>query len=263
MTAGDSAADYPLIEALTGSPVEGEVFRAFASGEMQRMAMRAGARMNPPQRHPAPQYRFVDPPHVEPTADFYEAGAVRIGSSGRKHPLAPGEAVSPEDVFIVFDSTIAARLACAEDDIGPGRDGWKRTGKPYIATGPSVGYFYLADCMELAWHAQADTADGVAALVGCTTAAIAASGAALTDPPFHVLGPLRRYIMIDGAGLAIDDGMRVLSVDGDPISGLYAAGACAGWIHYFGGHGHAHGWALASGRVAGARAADYVLTHSS
>ena len=256
LAAGDSAADFPLIEALTGSPVEGEIFRAFASGEVQRMAMRAGARMNPPQRHPAPQYRFVQPPHVEPTADFYAAGAVRIDSSGRKHPLAPGAAVKPEDVFVVFDSTVAARLACAGDDIGPGRDGWKRTGKPYIATAPSVGYFYLADCRELAWYAEADTVDGVAALVGCDRAAIAASGAALTEPPFYVLGPLRRYIMIDGAGLAIDDGMRVLSVDGDPIPGLYAAGACAGWIHYFGGHGHALGWALASGRVAGARAAD-------
>ena len=261
LAAGDCAADFALIEALTGKPVEGEVFRAFASGEVQRMALRAGARMNPPQRHPAPQYRFVEPPHVEPTADFYEAGAVRIGSSGRGHPPAPGDAARREDVFIVFDSTIAARLACAEDDSGPGRDGWKRTGKPYIATAPSVGYFYLEDCKELAWYAEADTADGVAALVGCETAAIAASGATLTEPPFYVLGPLRRYIMIDGAGLAIDDGMRVLSVDGDPIPGLYAAGACAGWIHYFGGHGHALGWALASGRVAGARAADYVLTH--
>ncbi len=262
LAAGDSAADFALIEALTGTAVEGEVFRSFASGEVQKMAMRVGARMNPPQRRPAPQCRFVDAPHVEPAADFYAAGAVRIGRSGRTHPSPQAEVEEPEDIFIVFDSAVAARLASAADDVGPGRDGWKRTGKPYIATAPTVGYFYLEDCKALEWYAETDTLDGIAELVGCKTTDLRASGASLAQPPYFVLGPLRNYLMIDGAGLAIDEEMRVLSVDGDPIPGLYAAGACAGWIHYFGGHGHALGWALASGRVAGARAADRVLANA-
>jgi tricarballylate dehydrogenase len=77
----------------------------------------------------------------------------------------------------------------------------------------------------------------------------------LDEPPFEAYA-VTCGITFTFGGLRIDTGARVLSTDGVPIPGLYAAGELVGGIFYFnypGGTGLTNGAVF--GRIAGANAA--------
>jgi fumarate reductase flavoprotein subunit len=88
----------------------------------------------------------------------------------------------------------------------------------------------------------------------------------LTTPPFHAIkfGPM----IIDTAGpVRVDERMRCLGLDHRPVPGLYAAGSVAsGWLgtDYCGQHlfGMALGFAINSGRIAGASAGSSVVARA-
>jgi fumarate reductase flavoprotein subunit len=56
-------------------------------------------------------------------------------------------------------------------------------------------------------------------------------------------------------GLKIDSQFRVMSREGRPIPGLFAAGSAGQGGLLLEGHGHHLGWAFTSGRLAGRNAA--------
>jgi tricarballylate dehydrogenase len=77
----------------------------------------------------------------------------------------------------------------------------------------------------------------------------------LDEPPFEAYA-VTCGITFTFGGLRIDTSARVISTDGEPIPGLYAAGELVGGIFYFnypGGSGLTNGAVF--GRIAGASAA--------
>ena len=191
-----------------------------ASGAALDLARRVGAKMETSGRTPLPQLRAVSAPHVEPSPRLFELGAELV--------------VRGDEQFVVIGPDCAARLATAADDVGPGRDGWQLSGKPFVCTAPGIAYAYLDDCRRWVWYQEAGSN--------------------------VVLGPFKRLVPGDGVTIATDDAMRALGVDGAPIAGLYAVGDAALWFEYAGGHGYGLSWAATSGRIAGQSAAALART---
>ena len=77
----------------------------------------------------------------------------------------------------------------------------------------------------------------------------------LDTAPYFALGPVRAHLIQTNGGLKVSPRMEVLTENGDPIPGLFAAGnAGQGGLALF-GYGHHLGWAFTSGRIAGRNAA--------
>ncbi len=77
----------------------------------------------------------------------------------------------------------------------------------------------------------------------------------LVEPPFYALGPVVSRQVVTEGGLMIDQNCGVLTTQGEPIGGLYGAGAVAQAGMTLAGHGLHIGWAVTSGRIAGRQAA--------
>lgn len=274
LAAGDYSANAAFLDAVAPKAPRAEPLRAYATGDGHRVAMRVGAATHHMDQVNSPQLRMWDWPIVEPSPGLFAAGAVLVDAKGRRVRTKPGpSAVLPgfsgkraewgRDLYIVIDEKTAAKLATAADD-GEIRDGWQTTGKPFIGTAPGVCYAYLADCQKWKWYKRAKSVKAAAKHIGTDpktlkktlnwTLAEAAPG------PLHLLGPARRCLPNSGGGLVTDRRMRVLSLDGKPVAGLYGAGVNARLITFMGGHGYALAWAMASGRIAGESAARMAAT---
>ena len=81
----------------------------------------------------------------------------------------------------------------------------------------------------------------------------------MIKPPFHALGPVLSWIVFSEGGLRVDEKLRVLGRDGQPIPGLYAAGSAGQGGLLLEGHGHHLSWAFTSGRLAGENGARDVV----
>lgn len=202
---------------------------------------------------------------LAPDAGLFTAGAALVDLEGgyllgsRINPhLAAAEA--PQGCgIIVFDERIARRF-CA----------WPH----FISTAPGVAYAYLDDYRRTRrdiYHC-APTVEALALRLGMDPQRLRASIAehnvalkgdapgadparALSQGPYHALGPARAYVVFTNGGLRISERMEVLRTDGHPIAGLYAAGANGQGGLLLEGHGHHLGWAFVSGRLAGRHAA--------
>jgi fumarate reductase flavoprotein subunit len=231
------------------------------------IAARLGAKTVVPDRIARPLIRTAAWPHVEPSHGLFEKGAVLIDRSGRKHSAAllpPGTDVpADEELFVVIDAQTASQCATAADDVGPGRDGWKRTGKAFIGTAPGIAYAYLEDCRRWSWYFEARSITAAARQIRCSEEALAAAFGRPAVPPIYLLGPLKRILVRTNGGLVTDTSMRVLGDEDKPIAGLYAAGDTALWFEYAGGHGYGISWATTSGRLAGAAATAYLRERNS
>jgi hypothetical protein len=73
--------------------------------------------------------------------------------------------------------------------------------------------------------------------------------------PYYALGPAKSWIVFTDGGARINSRFEVLDRSGQPIRGLYAAGAAGQGGVLLEGHGHHLGWAFTSGRLAGRSAA--------
>lgn len=264
LAAGDYSANTEMVRKVAPKLKLAEPLRAFATGDGHSMAMRIGAATRNMARVNTPQMRFPGWPHVEPSPGLVGAGAVLVDGAGKKiktvldeSVLLPGFEDRWEDIFIVIDKATAARLAKPTDDVGPGRDGWVRTGKPFIGTAPKVGYAYLEDCKNWQWHHETRSLAAAARHIKCTASALEKSLGKGSEGPYHILGPVRRVIANSGGGVSTDFNLNVVTPDGKPIKGLFGAGVNARLISFMGGHGYAFAWAMASGRIAGGNAAKY------
>ena len=252
-----------------------------ATGDGIVAAMDVGAAVAAMDGGSSPSFRTPRPPYVRPEPHLFETGAILVDSEGRRfaneldNPEAAAARLPGGGPFIVFDSRLAARIAVADEDSGPGRNGWHQTGKLFISTFPAISYAYIEDYRSrTSYYFESPTAAGLAEQIGVPPDAlertlgevdrIAAGeardpfgrdsfGPGSHTPPFHAIGPLSISIGSTG-GLRVDAQMQVLDTSGDPIPGLYAAGINAASNALIAGHGHALVWAFATGRIAGENA---------
>ena len=260
LAAGDYSGDPAFIRQVAPDAPLAQVFRAFASGDGHRMGMSAGAATLNMGSINTPHLRFRDWPYVEPSPKLFDRGALLMNAHGERIAVTTEHESAgligydgASDLYLIIDAATAPQLASAADDEGIGRNGWRRTGKPFIGTAPGVGFAYLEDTARWTWSSRETTAAAVAQRTGAPHAAVERALAG-TAAPYTVLGPLGCYLMNTGGGLQVDRAMNVLSTHGDPIPGLYSGGTNARIIPYI-GHGYALAWAMASGRIAGRSAA--------
>ncbi|MER9559191.1 FAD-dependent oxidoreductase [Mesorhizobium sp. M0323] len=190
---------------------------------------------------------------LEPQRKLYESGALLINKDGLRFsdecdkpqfsvPVQPNK-----EAYIVLDGRLAKMFSA-----------WPH----YISTAPGVAYAYIPDYRRNRkdiYH-QANTIRGLAAKIGVPAGAFENTIAdynrsprqgtpGLLTPPYVALGPVRSWVLTEG-GLKVSTAMEVLSHDGTPIPGLYAAGATGQGGVILEGHGHHLGWAFTSGRLA-------------
>ena len=259
LAAGDAsaavAADWP------GGPVRAINRRALGDGAT--LASEAGAATFEPRARV--QLRVEHPPHSRPSDELLAAGAVLVGEDGR--PFAdededPAQAAVARGVgraWAVFDSSVAARLASPADDSGPRRrDGWLRSGRPFVATMGGIGYAYLDDALERGIAVSAGSPGELADRTSLPVRALERL-AAPAEAPLYAVGPLVPAIVLSDGAIDTDREMRVLRPDGSPVDGLLAAGSSAWGRLIVAGHGQHLAWALVSGRRAGHAAAASAL----
>jgi fumarate reductase flavoprotein subunit len=200
---------------------------------------------------------------LAPSPKLFEQGAVLVNKEGRRfcdELDAPALALpdQPGKVgYIVIDGRLDRLFS---------------TWPHYVSTAPGVAYAYVPDYRRNRpdVFAQAPSPAELARSLGMNearlqaaieehNAALAAAGASdrqpLREPPFIALGPVRSVVVHNEGGLAVDAEHRVLGAQGQPIPGLYAAGATGQGGLLLKGHGHHLAWAFVSGRRAGRFAA--------
>ncbi len=196
---------------------------------------------------------------VSPSTELYKEGGILINKNGQRFTdelAKPNHAMAqqPERIgWILFDDAVAQKFS-----------DW-----PYfISTAPGVAYAYLADYRRNRpdiYH-QADTLAELAASMGVSSSALEqtvesynqsdrSGRPAITTGPFYALGPVKSYVVFTDGGLKVDEHLRVIGPDEQPIPGLFAAGSAGQGGLLLEGHGHHLGWAFISGRIAGTNAA--------
>lgn len=141
----------------------------------------------------------------------------------------------------------------------------------FVSTAPGAGYAYVPDYRRHRsdlWHA-ADSIDELGRGLGLPQDALRETVAdynrnvardergTFDEPPFCALGPLNTVLVFTDGGLAVDESLRVLGQNDQPIRGLYAAGSVGQGGMLLDGHGHHIGWAFTSGRIAGRQASAF------
>ncbi len=253
-----------------------------ATGDGVTLASALGAATAGMHAGAPPHFRTVAKPYIHPPAGIFAAGAILINRDGHRYvnELEGAELATSRQPgrvgFVVFDSHLAARVATADSDVPPPRDGWYRQGKMFLSTFPEIGYAYLEDYRQrTGYFVEAANAAQLAEFIRAPASAVrrtldrlneAAAGRAPDPfgrdldgigpfaPPFHALGPIKAVLGSSG-GLRVDREMRVLNGEGRPIPCLYAAGMTGSSNVLIAGHGHALAWTFATGRIAGANAA--------
>jgi fumarate reductase flavoprotein subunit len=202
---------------------------------------------------------------LAPSPKLFEQGAILVNKAARRFCDdldAPALAVPDQPgkvAFILIDARLARQFSA-----------WPH----FVSTAPGVAYAYVPDYRRNRpdVYAEAATLASLAHKLGMDADALQAtvtehnSDAAsrgrtpLLEPPFIALGPVRSVFVHNEGGLAVDREHRVLGALGQPIPGLYAAGATGQGGLLLKGHGHHLAWAFVSGRRAGKFAAQRAAT---
>lgn len=180
------------------------------------------------------------------------------GTAGEAIPNAGIYQPASGAYFLIVDGTQAEMLS--SDAL---RALAERVGRPasdLLLEAPSIEG--LCERMAGTWGVDREGLDATMAEV--RQAATSGQGQAMTPPrrvpptalaaaPFQAVA-CRAAITIPFGGLAVDNSMAMVGLDGRPAAGLYAAGADAGGA-YYGTYAGGLAWALTSGRRAGNSAA--------
>lgn len=202
---------------------------------------------------------------LAPAPGLFEHGALLINKAGQRfcdERDRPAYALPDQPdklAYILIDRRIAELFGA-----------WPH----FVSTAPGVAYAYIPDYRRnrLDVYKAAPTLEALGQSLGIDGAALEQTVAArnaeiaklggdgtrlpLSEPPFTALGPVRAVFVHNEGGLAVDERHRVLGEDGEPIPGLYAAGATGQGGLLLKGHGHHLAWAFVSGRRAGRIAAE-------
>jgi succinate dehydrogenase/fumarate reductase flavoprotein subunit len=286
LAAGDFSANDELARA-HGRPPEVsavEPIQPNATGDCLLLAMAIGAEAVGLDRGGGAGFRTVLAPYVAPDGGLLREGAMLVNKLGRRfgNELERWEiALAANDqpdhhAYIIFDARVAARIATAEEDHPPSRDGWFRNDKLFLGTFPGVAYAYIEDFRGTDYFYEGGTIRELADRAGLPVDALAEEaeqfsaaakagagdrfgrdpiGPGVSEPPFYAVGPIHPIITFSAGGLRVDAAMHVLDGDGRPIPHLYSCGANAEALVFLGGHGHHLAWAFGTGRIAGTNAA--------
>jgi succinate dehydrogenase/fumarate reductase flavoprotein subunit len=283
LAAGDFSGNEDLARA-NGRPSEVSAvdpIRPYATGDGVLVATAIGAGTVAMHRTGGVSFRTVLPPYCAPNRELFLEGAILVNRDGQRFTNELGAAALDTNkqpgktAYVVFDSRLAARIAVAEDDAPPSRDGWYRKGKLSICTFPGVGYAYIDDLRRATqYFFEAPSIGELAEQMQIPQDALRSDiesynrvpegqddafgrkrcGPGIVEPPFYAVGPVKPFIIFSGGGLAVDREMRVLDTARRPIPRLYACGANAEAGVFLGGHGHHLAWAFGTGQVAGRNA---------
>jgi succinate dehydrogenase/fumarate reductase flavoprotein subunit len=310
LAAGDYSSSREMKETYMDSALAGiEGINPNSTGDGQRLALEAGARVINGDLALGPEIRFVAPPrrmlietlpplkpiarlmklaagyvpaplfrrvlmmflttNLAPSSVFYSEGGIMVNKEGGRFANEVGEPelAIPQQTdrvaFFVLDERIARKFSQ-----------WPH----FVSTAPGIAYAYLPDYRNNRkdiYH-QAQTIEELARKLGVPEKNLARTiaaynddaarghdgafgrrpiGQAITEPPFHALGPAKSWIVITEGGVAATPRMEVLGPDDQPVPGLYAAGSTGQSGLLLEGHGNHLGWAFTSGRIAGRNAA--------
>jgi len=197
---------------------------------------------------------------LAPSPTLFEQGAVLVNREGRRFcDERDGPALALPDqpgkhAYILIDGALARQFSA-----------WPH----FVSTAPGVAYAYIPDyrrnrpdvyaeggsLAELAGKLRIDASVLQTELAKHNDAVRAQGLRPLSEAPFIALGPVRSVFVHNEGGLRVDRQHRVLDGGGQPIPGLYAAGATGQGGLLLKGHGHHLAWAFVSGRRAGRFAA--------
>jgi succinate dehydrogenase/fumarate reductase flavoprotein subunit len=206
-----------------------------------------------------------------PALEMFEEGAILVNANGERFADETRRmlwelADQPDGLaYLVLDAAVANKF---------------RQWPHYVSTAPGFAYAYLQDyernrpdlitkaatLEELAAAIKADPARLAATVQEYNSNAVGEGRSlpgrghrpALGGGPYYALGPVRNYINYTDGGLSVNEHLQVLTADGKPIPGLFAAGSNGQGGLLLKGHGHHLGWAFTSGRIAGRNAAEGV-----
>ena len=202
-----------------------------------------------------------------PSSKLLQAGAILVNKNGERfvdelNSPGPGISLQPDQMaFMVFDAKLASKFS-----------GWPN----YVSTVPGFAYasvddyrksrkdiFYEADTLEKLAHQMGVPPSALSGTVNAFNndpARHASGRMSLDQGPYVAIGPVIYKINFTDGGVAVSDDLEVLDSDGKAMAGLYAAGFTGMGGVLLEGHGHHLGWAFTSGRIAGRKAANNVLT---
>jgi len=131
----------------------------------------------------------------------------------------------------------------------------------FISTAPRIAYAYVADYEKLRPDVttRGDTLAEVTSARGLPVGAVEATVAeynrdaevTLEGGLRVLLGPAKAYFTTTEGSPAMDESLRVLDAERQPIAGLYAVGQNGIGGQILWGHGLKNGWAITSGRLVG------------
>jgi len=283
LAAGDFSANDELAKRYGRTPQISavEALQPGATGDGILLAQALGAGTVNLHRSGGASFRTALAPYLAPERALFTEGGVLVNREGRRFTNELDQAALATNeqpgrvAFLLFDARLAARIATAEEDSPPSRDGWFKNNKLFISTFPGVAYGYIEDYRTTDYFFEDSTIQGLASQINVPQRALAstaealhkgahgrgdefdrdATGAGLSKPPFYAIGPIRPVNLLSAGGLSVDREMRVLSQEGVPIPGLFSCGANAEAGVFLGGHGHHLAWAFGTGMIAGRNAA--------
>lgn len=184
--------------------------------------------------------------YLAPSPTVQEHGAVLLNGKGMRVAWVSGfdNGLEPgENYALVFDRSATQAF---------------KTPGVFVSTAPGIAYASLSDYCRFRkdlWHHCA-TVEEVAGRIWAPAERVVDALAGRSGP-FVLLGPARAVQILTDGGLDVDESLRVVTDQGVPVPGLYAAGAAGQSSLVLPGHGNHLGWALTSGRLV----AEYIHRH--
>ncbi|GAB3598148.1 FAD-dependent oxidoreductase [Microbacterium tumbae] len=183
--------------------------------------------------------------HMSPTDEMFRDGAILVNAEGERfgreeHPADELAMQAGGVGYLIIDQRLADRF-----DTPP----------HHISTAPGIAFAYFADYEKGRPDliTRAVDAPALATRIGADPARLAA---AVASSGLHgdliAFGPVHSMLTVTEGSIVVDDRLRVLRPDGSTIAGLYAVGGVGQGGMLLKGHGHHIGWAMTSGRLAGA-----------
>ncbi len=192
-----------------------------------------------------------------PENTLFEDGAILMNTRGKRFC---DEKKWPEREIAIADQPSKLAYVLLDENLINRYSAWPH----YISTAPKIAYAYAPDYLKLRPDiARVGTLEQLVAETRLPLKALQESiaGTKLSGNRWLLLGPCKAYFTTTEGGAAIDQSLRVLDENTEPIPGLYAVGQNGLGGQILWGHGLHIAWALTSGRLVGKVLAQNKSTH--